>query len=185
MVDKKQFQKLYLEHYPSVKTLFLCKGFSKEDAEELTQDVFLRVYRYRADYLGKGNFRGWLNTICANVWKNRIRELRSLKRDAVVVSLDTPGLESAPSNSQSPKSEPLDQAIHGEYQELLWKAISQLPKTLYACVVLRVHHELNYQQIGSILKLNRETVKSRLYQAQGKLRTILHEDMHVKFTEEE
>ena len=152
------------------------KGFPPEEAEELTQEVFLRVYKYSKDFKGKGSFQAWLNTISVNIWKNRIREMRSLKRDAVVVSLDTPGVEGNRQEGRDPETKPLDHTIREELRNRLRKAVMQLPEPVYQCVVLRIYHELSYQQIATVLQLNKETVKSRLYQAQGKLKEILSRD---------
>ena len=184
MVDKIRFRQLYLDHYPGVKTFFLSKGFPPEDAEELTQDVFLRVYKYRGDFRGKGSIHGWLGTISANMWKNRIRELRSLKRDAVVVPLDSPRPTADLFNEPCGQPLPDEHAIRQEQRQLLRRAVAKLHETVYACVVLRVYHELSYREIARVLQLPYETVKSRLYQAQNKLIEILDEDMGIDFQED-
>ena len=184
VIDKARFQKLYDEHHSGVKNYFRYKGFPMEDAEDLTQEVFLSVFKHRANFEGRSSFRGWLNIISANTWKNKIRELHSLKRDALVVSLDTAQVESEHLHEE-PNHHPLQQTIHHQHRELLWQAVSDLPETVHACVVLRVYDELSYQEIATVLQIHYETVKSRLHQAQGKLKQALSKHIHVDFLERE
>ena len=102
-----------------------------------------------------------------------------MKRNASVVPLDAGHLENSHHTQQSESLQPVHQTIQGEFRELLWKAVSQLPETVYACVVLRIYHELSYQQIGKVLNLNKETVKSRLHQAQKKLKDQFKNEIQI------
>jgi len=181
VIDKEQCGKLYREHYSGVKAYFLAKGFPPEDAEDLTQNVFLSVFRYGGDFQGNSSFRSWLNVICVNTWKNEIRKLRSLKRDGLEISLETAQFESEDLHEE-PNNYPLHQTIHRQHRELLWQAVSKLPETVYACVVLRVYEELTYQEIASVLHIHFETVKSRLHQAQTRLKQDLGRHMRVNIT---
>jgi len=184
VIDRKLFKALYNDHFEWVRTFFIHKGFLPEEAEELTQDTFLRVYRFKGDYKGIGSFQGWLHSICLNLWKNRIRDIHSRKRDATVVSLDPAVAEHQRAPEAALKStNQLNQIINTEQRQLLRKAISQLTEAMYTCVVLRVYHELTYDEIATLLKVPRDTVKSRLYQAQGRLREILGDKMQLGFLE--
>ena len=184
LIENPDIENLYREHYSSVLAFFIHKGFPYEEAEELTQETFLRVYRFKESFQGKGSFRSWLFSIAKNQWKNRIRDFRSQKRDAVVVSLNSPTSLTQPLPEVPPEQpNPLDQMIHAEKREHLQDAISQLPQTSYACVVLRVYQELSYEEIAIVLQVPRETVKSRLYQAQKKLKQILGEFMNVDLSD--
>jgi RNA polymerase sigma-70 factor (ECF subfamily) len=120
-----------------------------------------------------------LNTISANIWKNRIRELRSLKRDVPVISLDTGLSEPDNIHAKTDPKHPLDKTILDQQRQLLRKAVAQLPETVYACVVLRVYHELSYREIATILQIHHKTVKSRIHQAQNSLKLTLGDHMHI------
>ena len=181
MINKEQFQKYFIEHYPGVKSYFLHKGFPQDKAEDLTQDVFLRVYEYRASFQGRSSFRSWLNTIMANVWKNWIRNKRALKNDAPVVSIDSNALESDKLGQSEMTSHPLKEMVEKQNRELLRKAVMQLPIKIRTCLMLRVYEELSYKDIANLLEIKKDTVKSRLHQAQVSLKQILDKHIHIDF----
>lgn len=183
LIDNESFRELYLEHYSDVRKYFQNKGFTKEEAEENTQEVFLRVFNNREEFNGKGSVRGWLNTIAINLWKNRIREIHALKREAPVVSLDEAGVEDEVLREKGHGSEPLENLIDHQHRALLASAIAKLPESTYACVVLRVYQELTYQEIATVLQINYELVKSRMHQAQNTLKAILRNDMNIDILE--
>ncbi len=183
LIDNESFRELYLEHYSDVRKFFQNKGFSKEEAEEHTQEVFLRVFNYRGDFSGKGSLRGWLNTIAINLWKNRIREIHALKREAPVVSLDDVGVKEEVFYEKGQGSEPLENIIDHQHRALLASAIAKLPESTYACVVLRVYQELTYQEIATVLQIHYELVKSRMHQAQNTLKAILRNEMNIDILE--
>ncbi len=180
MIGRARFKKLYLEHHSGVYKYFLRKGFPPEDAEELAQEVFFSVYKYGGDFNSIHKFRAWLNTISANIWKNRIRELHTQKRDAQVVSMDEKLVDTGVKESNG---QPLDQTIERQQRELLREAVSQLPEKIHACVILRVYHELSYKEIAALLQIHYATVKSRLHQAQAILRQILSKDYNIDLLE--
>ena len=177
MFDEEEFGKRYLKHHPGVRSYFLGKGFSPEDAEDLTQITFSRVYVNRDQY-GRGSFEGWLRRIMENVYKNKIRDMKTQK-----VTGDEIPIENMPeqdiANDQTKQNNSLETMIEKEQRALLKQAVSQLPPTLRPCLVLRVYHDLTYKQIAVILDLHYETVKSRLHQARDKLRETLGKKVYI------
>src|SRR5258706_9490749 len=79
-----QFEQ-FVPYYKRVRTLFHALGFSREDARDLTQDTFLRVYEHRKDYRGDAIW-GYLQKIARNIAKNAIRDRHALKRTAIMES---------------------------------------------------------------------------------------------------
>ena len=180
-MNDKRFHSLYLEHYPGVFGFFIRKGFTREDAKDLTQDVFLLVVRFRHELREKDRFRAWLNSIAYNLWKNKIRELQSGKRQGIEVPFLGDYLEGEgpylPSQNQS---HPLQGLVAQEQKEQLWWAISQLPDDQRACMILRLR-ELSYEQIANILQIPEKTVKSRIHQAKNKLGDIVDNEINVRY----
>lgn len=183
MMDHEWFRQRYIEHYPGIKSYFLGKGFPPEDAEELTQEVFFRVFKFSEDFRDDGAFASWLNVIAANTWKNCIRDMRAQKRQAIEIPLDSPNVVEDQYLGNTQMKHPIDHTIQKELSRELKEAIKQLPETVYACMVLRIYHELSYNQIAELLGIPYEKVKSRLYQAQTKLKEMLEGKIRVDLLE--
>jgi RNA polymerase sigma-70 factor (ECF subfamily) len=142
------------------------------DAEDLAQQVFLRVWKSAPRYEPSAKFTTWLFTIMRNLVFN---ELRRRKRhatqslDAVPEGGDRPAAQAADHTAKSPDTSMLD----AELQDAIQAAIESLPEVQRMAIVLRRYDEFSYEEIGAILELSVPAVKSVLFRARTELRERL------------
>jgi RNA polymerase sigma-70 factor (ECF subfamily) len=144
-------------------------------AEELAQEVFLRVYRSRETYRAEARFSTWLYRIATNLGVNHARDTRH-ERTASTVYLDEPDAEtgSTPDVADSTPS-----AEAGLLQQERMRAIRQhvmaLPERQRMAVLMHKYQGMDYKQIGAVLKLSESATKSLLFRAYQTLREKLKE----------
>lgn len=141
-----------------------CFG-QKELAEEVTQEVFLRLVEHIRDYHFTGKFRNYLLTIAVNLCTNTM----SKKQFA------TTPLETQPLASDSEKL-PLETLLDHEGRLLVKQSIDELPDIQKDVILLRYYHELKLKDIARIMNIPLSTVKSRLKQGQDKLKSVIQEE---------
>lgn len=166
-------EKLFRRFRPGVQSFFVRKGFSTEDSRDLTQEVFLRVFKGIATFRRESRFERWLWEIAAHIYFNEVRRRRTEKRDGMEQSLDTPvenddGVSSA-QGLPSPGPTPEEQAISREQSAAFHAALQELPAQMRRCCLLRYEKGLKYQEIAILMKISIETVKAHLYQARQRL----------------
>jgi RNA polymerase sigma-70 factor (ECF subfamily) len=139
-------------------------------AEELAQNVFLRVYRSRTTYEPTAKFTSWLFRIATHVALNWLRDRRHENNQ---LSLSA-GLE-RDSERQIPDKRPtVDQLLIREVKlEEIRRAIAELPDRQRAAVIMHKYEELEYTQIADALSCSPQTVKSLLFRAYNSLRISL------------
>jgi RNA polymerase sigma-70 factor (ECF subfamily) len=139
-------------------------------AEELAQNVFLRVYRSRTTYEPTAKFTSWLFRIATHVALNWLRDRRHENNQ---LSLSA-GLE-RDSERQIPDKRPtVDQLLIREVKlEEIRRAIAELPDRQRAAVIMHKYEELEYTQIADALSCSPQTVKSLLFRAYNSLRVSL------------
>ncbi len=143
-------------------------------AEDLAQEVFLRVYRARKQYVPNAKFTTWLFRIATNLALNALRDGRYRQRE---VSLDQPG-ESGESDQPAielPDRQPgvEQQLMARDRAEWIRRAIQALPEKQRAAVLLHKYHELDYDEIARILECSESALKSLLFRAYETLRVEL------------
>jgi RNA polymerase sigma-70 factor (ECF subfamily) len=153
-------------------------------AEDLAQDVFLRVYRARKSYEPGSKFSTWLFTIANNVASNALRSLS--RRHEVNLSPPAPGetggfpLESAAlAASGMMPSRQLDKA---ELRQIVQTAIDALNERQRMAVLLCKFEHLSYAEIGEIMDLSPQAVKSLLSRARANLREVLEPYLNLGHT---
>jgi len=132
------------------------------DAEEITQDVFMKVYRSLKDFHFRSSFKTWLYRITVNTAINRYRSTRREKKDRV--DFDTV-IDIVPV-AQSAGDEPLAKS---DNEILLNKLLEGLNPEYKACLVLREIEGLSYKEIAVSLSIPVNTVRSRLKRAREAL----------------
>jgi RNA polymerase sigma-70 factor, ECF subfamily len=156
----------------------LCYRFtgSADDAEDLTQDVFIKVYRSLESWEpSKGAFATWLTTMTRNLL---VDHFRRSKLDRMSDSLDTTASED---EDARPKSEQLadpglapDQKVLGrEKAEMVQAALQKLSPELRETVILRDLQDMDYREIAQVLKVPEGTVKSRINRGRTELARLL------------
>lgn len=157
------FDTVYQEQADYVYRLALRLSANSSDADDVFQEVFLRVYRFSDGHRG-GSLKGWLRRITMNVFFTRNQKAgREIPEEGVA--------ENVPSLLNEPGTL-LEEANLGAKLE---QAIQSLAPEMRAVLVLRSIEELSYQEIAEILEVPIGTVRSRLARARGHLMERLGE----------
>jgi RNA polymerase sigma-70 factor (ECF subfamily) len=146
-------------------------------AEDLAQEVFLRVYRARGKYKPSAKFTTWLFRIASNLALNSVRDERHRQRD---ISLDEP----APGVRESGDAEPaldvpsrepgaLDHMLARQRANRIRRAILRLPEKQRVAVLLHKYQEMDYDEIARVLECSESALKSLLFRAYETLRVEL------------
>jgi RNA polymerase sigma-70 factor (ECF subfamily) len=144
-------------------------------AEELAQEVFLRVYRARATYRAEAKFSTWLYRIATNLGVNHARDTR-YERGAQAVYLDQPDPETGVSPDVADTTPTVEQNMLREARlAAIRKHVMALPERQRTAVLMHKYQDLDYKQIGAVLKLSESATKSLLFRAYQTLRERLKE----------
>ena len=141
------------------------------DAEDIAQQVFIRVWNSSGRYEPNAKFTTWLFTITRNLVFNELR--RRKRRPAAFVDCDSE--ESAFQIQDSQTKLPPNVLIEEEISEAIQKAIDALPEMQRMAVILRRYQDVSYEEIGKILSLSVPAVKSVLFRARTELRERLRD----------
>ena len=142
-------------------------------AEDLAQEVFLRVYRARKQYAPSAKFTTWLFRIATNVALNSVRDNRYQKME---VSLDAPVSteeESAPRELPAREMRIDEHLLEQDRVAFIQRAIASLPEKQRAAVLLHKYEEMDYAEIAKILDCTEAALKSLLFRAYESLRVQL------------
>ena len=144
-------------------------------AEDLAQEVFLRVYRSRTSYEASAKFTTWLYRIATNLAVNHARDTRH-ERPENMASLDEPDEESGTTMDVADSAPTVEQNIlRRERLAAIRKKIEALPERQRMAVIMHKYQQMDYKQIGEVLKLSESATKSLLFRAYETLREQLKE----------
>jgi RNA polymerase sigma-70 factor (ECF subfamily) len=135
-----------------------------EEAEDLTQDIFLKVFKSLDTFDRRANFQTWLISVSRNLC---IDHYRSVRKERETIDRDVDATEVAPPSAGTPgQMAALEQR---DRVELLREAMAALPATLRTAVLMRDIQECSYHEIAQKLKLPEGTVKSRINRGRTEL----------------
>src|SRR6202451_2901602 len=145
-------------------------------AEDLAQEVFLRVYRSRHTYEASAKFTTWLYRIATNLAVNHARDTRH-ERPEVSVSLDETNDDSSTTTLQLPDGAlTAEQAmVQRERLQAIRSKVEALPEQQRLAVIMHKYQQMDYKQIAEILKKSESATKSLLFRAYETLRDQLKE----------
>lgn len=142
-------------------------------AEDLAQEVFLRVYQARERYQPEARFTTWLYRIATNLALNALRDRRS-EPVLLEAAMEPEGDLASPLERAADVRPTVEQQLaESDRQRLIRQAIETLPEKQRAAVILHKYQEVDYRQIASILKISESAVKSLLFRAYESLRVRL------------
>ena len=156
----------------------ICYRFagSAEDAQDLTQEVFIKMYRTLKSYdVERGAFMTWVTTVTRNLL---VDNFRKKKQDRMTDSLDAAPTEhedAMPLSNQIPdKGAPPDARVQNrETREMVHRGLQKLSPELREAVVLRDLQDMDYREIATVLKVPEGTVKSRINRGRAELARLL------------
>ncbi len=173
--DSAAYEYLVLKfHRPMIAFMYrMCRNQAL--AEELAQEVFLRVYRSRQTYAAEAKFTTWLYRIATNLAVNHARD-HKVERSGKMVSLDEPDEETGTTLDVA------DQTLNAEQQILrrerlaaIKKQVMALPEKQRAAVLMHKYQGMDYGEIAGSLNLSESATKSLLFRAYEALRERLKE----------
>jgi RNA polymerase sigma-70 factor (ECF subfamily) len=142
-------------------------------AEELAQEVFLRVYRSRQTYRAEAKFSTWLYRIATNLGVNHARDTK-YERTAQNVYLDQPDPETGTSPDVADSTPSVEQElVREERMRAIRQHVMALPERQRSAVLMHKYQEMDYKEIGEVLKLSESATKSLLFRAYQTLRENL------------
>ena len=134
-------------------------------AEDLTQETFLKAFAGLKSFRPGSNFQAWLFRIGHN---NFVNGRRSATRPR----------QPFPENLPTPEEGPLEQAQHRETMQLLARAVGRLPTEFRAAFMLRVEEELSFREIADVLDTTEETARWRVFKARQKLLSVMTPELN-------
>jgi RNA polymerase sigma-70 factor (ECF subfamily) len=142
-------------------------------AEELAQEVFLRVYRSRETYRAEARFSTWLYRIATNLGVNHARDTKH-ERAAQNVYLDQPDPETGSTPDVADATPNVEfELLRDERLRAIRAHVLELPERQRTAVLMHKYQGMDYKQIGEVLKLSESATKSLLFRAYQTLRESL------------
>jgi RNA polymerase sigma-70 factor (ECF subfamily) len=157
---------------PIISFMYRSVG-SQHVAEELAQEVFLRVYKSRQTYSADAKFTTWLYRIATNLAMNYARDTKTERQGKV--SLDEPVDEESDRTLDVPDTMMTaeDAIVKRERMEAIKKCVLELPERQRVAVLMHKYQEMDYKQIAKALDLSESATKSLLFRAYDTLRERL------------
>jgi RNA polymerase sigma factor (sigma-70 family) len=161
--DQRAWEQIVRQHWRKVFNIAYKFTGKHDEAEDLTQDVFLKIFKSLDTFDRRANFQTWLVSVSRNLC---IDHYRSVRKERETIDRDVDAGELAPVAQTTSPIAALEQR---DRVDLLKKALDQLPPTLRSAVLLRDIQELSYQEIAERLHLPEGTVKSRINRGRTEL----------------
>lgn len=173
--DKEAFRKLVERHQQRAFSIAMGLVRDENDARELVQDAFLRVYKSLGSFQGSSSFFTWLYRIITNLSIDLIRKPGRQVQDLDESRLDQDDalLQSFPFLSRVDGSDPADVVRRAEIGARLKEALDALPPYHRGVILMREVEGLSYEEMAQAMGVSKGTIMSRLFHARQKLQRAL------------
>ncbi len=168
--DAVNFDQIYAEHRPMIRR-YLARLAGENEADDLTQETFIRVSQSLATFKGQSGIATWIYQIATNAAADRLRS-RSFRQAASTVYCADNDQNPGPACASPPPSTE-DQLVRKEMNECIQSYVGFLPGNYRTVLILSEMEGLRNSEIAAILGLSLSTVKIRLHRAREKLRQEL------------
>ncbi len=172
--DKNSFRRLVERYQTKVYSIVLAMVRDKSDADDLSQEVFIKVYRGLTHFKGKSKFFTWLYRITINTCLNA-QNVRRRKPKTILLSYPV-GEKENPLSTQLPQDtvkSPIEILENKELGVKIKLAIDSLSDGLKEVFILREVEDLSYKELSKIFQCSEGTIKSRLFRAREGLKNKL------------
>ncbi|HWF38034.1 MAG TPA: sigma-70 family RNA polymerase sigma factor [Candidatus Acidoferrales bacterium] len=142
-------------------------------AEDLAQEVFLRVYRVRQDYSPSAKFTTWLFRIATNLALNSVRDNRYRKLETSIDAPESNQEDAAPRELPAREMRIDEHLLEQDRVAFIRRTIEKLPEKQRAAVLLHKYEEMDYAEIAKVLQCSESALKSLLFRAYETLRVEL------------
>jgi RNA polymerase sigma-70 factor (ECF subfamily) len=177
--DDAAFEELVQRYRARVFGSFIKRLGDRQEAEDLTQEVFLRLYRSRHTYEPRARFATWLFHVSQNVARNALRSRRrrpALRLETITSPADPGAAEALLTDRGDEPSRPMERS---ELAGVVRAAVSSLARRQRAAVELHQFHDRTYAEVAALLDMSPKAAKSLLYRARNELREALGRFMEV------
>lgn len=164
--DPAAFEEVYLRFADMVFSLALRMSGNREEAADMTQETFLRVYRHLGRFRGRSSLKTWIYRITVNCCRTKLRKRSRRKLEGPLESFEELADE---------RSGPEQRTLGHDLGRRLAAAIGELPVVFREAVLLRDVQGLSYVEIGDVLGVRIGTVRSRIARGRERLRSRLEE----------
>ena len=155
------FKEIIKTNQNNVKSII--RLITKENNEDLEQEVYIKVWKNSEKYQEKGSFKSWINTIAKNVSKDYLKSVQKRNQDALT------GDDDVFNSIKDKKVPPELRVINNDRQKIITTAIESLKPKFKEVIMLCEIHGYSYEETAFKLKCPLGTVKSRLYNAKKEL----------------
>ncbi len=172
--EQAAFEELINRYHNGVYNLALRLMGDREDARDITQETFLKVYSNINRFRGEAELRTWIYRITVNQAANQQRWWRRRRRSSSI-SIDSTENDQMPlcENLSSPGQTPEQQALAAEQRRMVIVALAKVKFDFRVAVILRDIEGLSYEEIAETLEVSVGTVKSRISRGREELREQL------------
>jgi RNA polymerase sigma-70 factor (ECF subfamily) len=181
--SEEAFAVLIAQYHQPLYSLIARSLNDPADASDITQEVFIKVFRSIRGFHGEASLRTWLYRIALHEASNQRRWWSRHKKQEITIDSSfesDPDAETSHLNLASTLADqsgsPFDHAAQAEVRERVEAALRQIPEAFRTVVILREIEGFAYEEIAEILNVNLGTVKSRLTRGRSALRAILNAD---------
>jgi RNA polymerase sigma-70 factor (ECF subfamily) len=186
--SEEAFSWLITRYHQPIYSLLARTVRDPADAADLTQDVFVKVFRGIKSFHGESSLRTWIYRIALHEGLNQRRWWRRHKQQEVTIEMETVDCEDGePTRLKEmlvdPGESPYEMASHTEARERLEAALQQVPDPYRMTLILRDIEGFVYEEVAEMLGVNLGTVKSRLVRGRACLRQLLKADQAQRTTD--
>jgi len=159
------FENFVAAHHPEIHRYLRRMTTRASEADDLSQETFLRAYKAFPELPQDANVRAWLFAIATNLFRNHVRseKRRSTFHAAVFAA-----------RSETAGHDPEGEAVYHETQTLIEDVVAALPLKQRTAFVLRKIHELDYETIARTLDCSADSARAHVFQALRKIRHTLN-----------
>jgi len=159
------FEAIVAAHHGEIHRYLARVTARASDADDLSQETFLRAFRAYRALPGDANVRAWLFAIATNLFRNHVRsEKRRSTFQAAVLAV----------RSEAGAHDPEDESVYRETRTLVEAVVAELPLKQRTAFVLRKIHELDYETIARTLDCSADSARAHVFQALRKIRHTLN-----------
>ena len=176
--SEEAFAWLIARYHQPIFSLLARTVYDRADAADLTQEVFVKVFRGVGSFHGESSLRTWIYRIALHEASNQRRWWMRHKQQEVPIEQEMSGAESGSplrliDMLVDPAESPYDNLIHGENRARVEAALNQVPEPFRSTLILRDIEGFVYEEVAEMQGVNLGTVKSRLVRGRAALKTLL------------
>ncbi len=180
--DQRAFKLLVERYQRKIYAVALGMVKDKEEAYDIAQEAFVKVYKYLDHFKGDASFYTWLYRIAVNICIDVLRRKGAMKVEHVeldeTIQMDTSEANIGALGTRL-GTNPQKSALRKELAEKIQEALEQVPEKHRAILLLREIEGMSYEDLARTLKIPKGTVMSRLFHARAKVQKILSEYLEL------